>query len=522
MQSTVCLVVDDDAAVRRALARLLGRGGRVQMLEAADAVSALRTMEQQPVDVVVSDEVMPQMTGIRLLESIRTNWPTTRRVLYTGHPNADLVMEAINRGGVEKVLTKSMHPEELRAELSEILGAPPAEEERGPRLSEVPSGEPQRAVLVVADDPAAGDAHRKVLTEHGFAATVVALTDVQARVAEGARCDVLIADLSSPDLDVAELMRTLRGLDLDCPILVTAPRSEVERAHEAMRHGAHRYLLHPVPRDKLVSLVDQGATLRRLATLRRSAARVSDAPSRSWELPDRAALENCFRRAIGGLFMVYQPIVSWSQQRVVGYESLVRSREPSLGNPGALFDAASRLARSHELRRAIRTLSPLPFTRDDGTWLFLNVHVDDLAEDALLEEALLAMSDRVVLEITERANLTVIEDATSRLADLRERGFRVAVDDLGAGYAGLTSFATLEPDLAKLDMTLVRNIERAPVKQRLVSGLLEACADLGVAVVAEGVETVEERDTLLELGCDLLQGYLFARPGDAFPTVRWG
>lgn len=220
--------------------------------------------------------------------------------------------------------------------------------------------------------------------------------------------------------------------------------------------------------------------------------------------------------------MVYQPIVSWSEHRVVGYESLVRSREPSLPSPGALFDPANGLGRGDELRRGIRALSPLPFAEDEQTWLFLNVHIDDLAEDSLLEESLFAMADRVVLEVTERANLETIEGVAARICKLRERGFRLAVDDLGAGYAGLSSFATLESDLAKIDISLVREIHRAPVKQRLVAGLLAACADLGVAVVAEGVETVEERDTLLASGCELLQGFLFARPADAFPPVYWG
>jgi EAL domain-containing protein (putative c-di-GMP-specific phosphodiesterase class I) len=100
-------------------------------------------------------------------------------------------------------------------------------------------------------------------------------------------------------------------------------------------------------------------------------------------------------------------------------------------------------------------------------------------------------------------------------------GFRIAVDDLGAGYAGLTSFAMLEPELVKLDMTLVRDIDRSPTKQKLVRSVAGLCKELGMMVVGEGVETAAERDVLISCGCDLLQGYLFAKPDRPFPGHRW-
>jgi EAL domain-containing protein (putative c-di-GMP-specific phosphodiesterase class I) len=129
------------------------------------------------------------------------------------------------------------------------------------------------------------------------------------------------------------------------------------------------------------------------------------------------------------------------------------------------------------------------------------------------------MAPQVVLEITERASLHHIRDVQSRIARLREMGFRIAVDDLGAGYAGLTSFAQLEPEVVKLDMSLVRNVHAQPTKQTLVRTMISMCHELGMKVVAEGIETPEERDAILEAGCDLMQGYLFARPGPAFPSL---
>jgi EAL domain-containing protein (putative c-di-GMP-specific phosphodiesterase class I) len=111
-----------------------------------------------------------------------------------------------------------------------------------------------------------------------------------------------------------------------------------------------------------------------------------------------------------------------------------------------------------------------------------------------------------------------MRDVRSRIGALRAAGFRIAVDDLGAGYAGLTTFALLEPDVVKLDMALVRDVHKEATKQTLVRTMIAMCKELGIVVTAEGIECAEERDALAQAGCDLMQGYLFARPGDPFPS----
>jgi EAL domain-containing protein (putative c-di-GMP-specific phosphodiesterase class I) len=155
--------------------------------------------------------------------------------------------------------------------------------------------------------------------------------------------------------------------------------------------------------------------------------------------------------------------------------------------------------------------------------LFVNLHTRDLLDDMLFSPhtPLGRMADRVVLEITERAALDDVRDAASRVASLRKLGFRIAIDDLGAGYAGLTSFANLEPEIAKLDMSIVRDVDKVPKRRKIIESMSRLCKEMDILVVAEGVETIPERDVLVECGCDLLQGYLFAKPGKAFPEPRW-
>jgi EAL domain-containing protein (putative c-di-GMP-specific phosphodiesterase class I) len=202
----------------------------------------------------------------------------------------------------------------------------------------------------------------------------------------------------------------------------------------------------------------------------------------------------------------------------------MRSREPALPHPGAILDAAERLGRLFVLGQRVRALVPSPISSaPESALLFVNLHSADLEDETLVhpDSPLVRSASRVVLEITERATLDGMKCVEKRIAQLREIGFRIAIDDLGAGYAGLTSFALLEPDIVKLDMTLVRDVEKTPTKAKLIQSLCGACRDLGVSVVAEGIETIPERDCVIDLGCDLLQGYLLARPGPAFPAVPW-
>jgi EAL domain-containing protein (putative c-di-GMP-specific phosphodiesterase class I) len=207
---------------------------------------------------------------------------------------------------------------------------------------------------------------------------------------------------------------------------------------------------------------------------------------------------------------------------VYGYEALMRSSEPALPHPGAILDAAERLGALSTLGRKVRDEAARPIAAEpERGALFVNLHTLDLRDEALYSTTapLSAIAGRVVLEITERASLAEIPDAHERVARLRALGYRIAIDDLGAGYAGLTSFTHLEPEIVKLDMSLIRGIAEETTKQRLVRSMTSLCKDLGMLVVAEGIETKAERDTVVSLGCDLLQGYLFARPGKPFPEI---
>jgi EAL domain-containing protein (putative c-di-GMP-specific phosphodiesterase class I) len=203
----------------------------------------------------------------------------------------------------------------------------------------------------------------------------------------------------------------------------------------------------------------------------------------------------------------------------------MRTEEPALPHPGAVLEAAERTERVYDVGRAVRASVVASAGIADKNWLiFVNLHPVDLLDPVLyLNDApFAALAPRIVLEITERASLDHIAGVQEKISKLRALGFRIALDDLGAGYAGLTSFALLEPEFVKLDMALIRDIDGNRMKQRIVRSMVQLCHDMGKQIVAEGIETVREREVLVELGCDLLQGYLFARPGRPFPAASAG
>jgi EAL domain-containing protein (putative c-di-GMP-specific phosphodiesterase class I) len=275
----------------------------------------------------------------------------------------------------------------------------------------------------------------------------------------------------------------------------------------------------PVELPELVKVAGDAVRLHRIAKAKRQALDLAGGVDRFFG--DRAGLAASFDRALASLHIAYQPIVAWSTRTIYAYEALLRSREPNLPHPGAVLEAAERLGRVHELGRLIREKAMTPDQPiAEGALLFLNLHPEDLLDDELFrpDGALAAVARRVVLEITERASLDAIRDVRSRMGSLRELGFRIAVDDLGAGYAGLTSFTLLEPDIVKLDLALIRDVHREPKKKVVVKTLIDMCNELGIVVTAEGIEVPEEREELAQAGCNLMQGYLFARPGAAFPT----
>jgi len=216
--------------------------------------------------------------------------------------------------------------------------------------------------------------------------------------------------------------------------------------------------------------------------------------------------------------VLFQPIVHLDTKKVLGYEALGRSLHEKLGpKPARLFELADQCRLAPELSRLFRDVAIEEAQRlPPNARLFLNLHPSEMLDDALVNSARdqqdkLRPGQKLVLEVHEDA----VADLKTILA-LRERskklGIEIAYDDFGAGQSRLAEMTEAPPDFIKLHITLVRGIPASHARQELILALNRVIKDLGVELIAEGIETTEEAGVCRTLGCRFGQGFLFGRP----------
>lgn len=231
--------------------------------------------------------------------------------------------------------------------------------------------------------------------------------------------------------------------------------------------------------------------------------------------------------AIPEFSFAFQPIVDAVARTVVSCEALIRGRrgEPAWQVLQAVPPAQVHRCDQRFRAEAIRLAARLGL----GCQINLNFLPQslDTSPDALRSTIEAAQGselslDRIVLEVSEQEIISDHAAFAEGINEYRALGIQVAIDDFGAGYSGLNLLVDFQPDQLKLDMKLVRSIESRGPSQAIVRAICQVCYDLGIDVVAEGVETVEEYAWLAGQGVRLFQGFLFARPGfEALPPVHY-
>ncbi|MBV8760853.1 MAG: EAL domain-containing protein [Deltaproteobacteria bacterium] len=375
-------------------------------------------------------------------------------------------------------------------------------------------------VLVVDDDAAIRRVCARVLTAEGWSVTLAehgraAIEEVSKN---GVPYDCVLSDVNMPELDGYGLVSELRERDEDLPVLLMTGDPSLDGAVKALDRGAISYITKPFAHEALAAAVARAARRHGVARMRRR----QESVARALYEPERKDLEARFTVALSRSWMAFQPIVDVASKRVFAYEALLRTDEESLRRTDVFIATAERLGRVHELGRVVRTaVARAAAEAPADALLFVNVHGLELDDEDLFkaESPLGQLAHRVVLEITERTGLDEAAGPT-RVAMLRKLGYRIAVDDLGAGYAALGALASLEPEVVKLDMSLIRDLDKHPKKRRVVAAIATLCRELGGKVVAEGVETEAERAVLVESGIELIQGYLLAKPARGFTPVK--
>jgi EAL domain-containing protein (putative c-di-GMP-specific phosphodiesterase class I) len=227
--------------------------------------------------------------------------------------------------------------------------------------------------------------------------------------------------------------------------------------------------------------------------------------------------------------MAFHPIVDVSQSTIWGYEALVRGTEgQGAGQILSQVDEANRYKFDQACRVKAIELAGSLFP-DAETKLSINFMPNAVYEPAACIRATLEAARRVgfahrqiMFEFTENERMVDVAHVQRIITEYRKQGFSTALDDFGAGYAGLNLLASFQPDFIKIDMDLIRGIATSPARQAIIACLITMARTLGMTVIAEGIETEAELVTLRAAGIRLFQGYLFAKPALArLPEVSF-
>ena len=380
-------------------------------------------------------------------------------------------------------------------------------------------------VLIVDDEPANLELMVAILRRQGLrkARTVSDPFAVMEAVATFDP-DLVILDLHMPGLDGYHVLRQLRGAAAGAylPVLVLTGDRSRDAINRALDLGANDFLAKPLD---IIETCLRARNLLQMQALYRTLRHHNLDLRRQIGLYERQAeSQSPTRREVadrvhevlepGAMTMALQPVCDVVTGAVVGCEALARFPSSPVNQPADVwFEEAHSVGLGLELELAAvsAALNLLPTVPES---MFLAINVSPATAMAHDLETLFPSqgSSRVVLELTEHVPIEDYGAVQSALHHLRADGVRVALDDTGAGYAGFRHLLGLSPDVIKLDITLTRDIDTDVSKRALASALLSFARELEVAVIAEGVETKGELDTLARLEVPWVQGFLIGRP----------
>lgn len=348
---------------------------------------------------------------------------------------------------------------------------------------------------------------------------------------EDAEPDLILLDLHMPQMDGFEVLKRLgeRSDGSYLPVLVLTADSLPETTLRALNAGARDFITKPFDVAEVVLRVRNLLELRYLySAMRRNNENLSeelgkhlanDRNNEEQHQLERDLIERVIHNS--EINMVFQPIVEMVSSEVVGYEALSRFPGNNSRAPDQWFLKAAEVGLGVALelaavRGALSALDVLPIS----AFLAVNISPAGLLHPTLTELCTTSNPERLVIELTEHVPIENYDLINSAIKALRESGMRISVDDTGAGYASFRHLLNLNPDIVKLDISLVRGIDHDVTRRALGTALIQFTSETGAQLIAEGIETMGEFETLKGLNAPWGQGYYLGRPQDASSINR--
>lgn len=376
-------------------------------------------------------------------------------------------------------------------------------------------------VLIADDEPGLRVALADLLAHEERVALVGTAGDADEAIvlAERLRPEVALVDVKMPGGGGPHAARGIVSTSPDTRVIALSAFEDRPTVLEMLRAGAVGYLVKGTAADQIVDSITRvagGGTSLSDEVIGGLVDTLTEQLRREeHERADREQRREAIERFVAGegLAIAYQPIVDLRTRALVGYEALARFRSLPQHPPDRWFAEAVELELGIQLeltaiQHALRGLERIP------SHAYLSVNASHRAAmTPRLLEILGPHAHRVTVEITEHEPIADYPRLGAALAALRARGARVAIDDAGAGFASLRHTLQLAPDQVKLDISLTRSIDSDRARRAMASALISFADEMGMVIVAEGIETQRELDTLLELGVRYGQGFFLAEPG---------
>jgi EAL domain-containing protein (putative c-di-GMP-specific phosphodiesterase class I)/CheY-like chemotaxis protein len=394
-------------------------------------------------------------------------------------------------------------------------------------------GQPIR-VLIADDESDVREALGELLAAEDDLEVVALACDADEAVSLAAATapDVALVDVKMPGGGGAQATREIGRVSPRTRVLALSAFEDRDTVLRMLGAGVVGYLVKGTPPEDIVGAISRAVRGQTSISSEVIAGVVDELSTRLQRQESREQEERDkgvrIRAVIDGdgLSLVYQPIFRLRPLEVVGFEALARFPQDSRRPPIVWFREASDVGLDVELelvaiRAALGDLDRLP----TDAYLSLNLSHRTARSPRLLAELDGAPLHRVVIEITEHEAVDDYEVLAAALGRLRASGARIAIDDAGAGFASLRHTLLLEPDIIKLDISLTRGIDADRAKRALARALISFAEEMRIQIVAEGIETPAELETLLGLGAGFGQGFYLARPaplehaGEAAPDV---
>jgi len=379
--------------------------------------------------------------------------------------------------------------------------------------------EAKKLILVIDDEAEFIETMKFFLENSNFRVTAALTSEDGLKQADELKPDLIFIDQTMREMDGFEITRQLKRniLTSHIPIIMLSAKDKSMDKFEVFNLGATDFI------GKQFSYEEMLARIK--AVLKENSSNTI-----TWikEEKDKRILE--LRKILEEkkIRVLFQPIVSLSSRKPIGYEALMRGPEGSrLENPLELLALSAEANALFEIHMTTLSLAAQNAKlMNHGLLLFLNIDPRLIATDYFKNLEFLKDSnirpDQVCFEITERTYIKNFTRLSSDLGYFKSKGVKIGLDDVGEGYASLKAIAELKPEFIKVDMDLVRNINSDEVKNILMRVIIELAKKINTALIAEGIETEEEKNTLIASGVEYGQGFLFALPSENIDPLNHG